>query len=90
VWDLLCIAYFDTSRPLHGARGVSHELLVVLQGLFSDAALYRPTMEEAWRQKGLIYQGLEMERDAKETLYEADRLLETQPALPFGEIPYCL
>ncbi len=47
-------------------------------------------MEEAWRQKGLLYQRMEMKHDAQEALNEADRLLKTQPALPFSEIPYCL
>ena len=63
---------------------------MVQQSQFSAAVLKRPTMEEAWRQMGLIYQGMGMERDARENLDEADKLQQTQPALPFREIPYCL
>jgi hypothetical protein len=47
-------------------------------------------MEEAWRHKGLIYQGLEQKYDAKECLDEADKLFQSQPALPFSELSYCL
>ena len=63
---------------------------MVLQELFSTAVLNRPTMEEAWRQRGVIYQDMGMERDARENLDEADKLLQTEPALPFSEILYCL